>query len=94
MRFTNEINCAGIPTNAFFPEKNSKEIHAQVLYARKVCANCLAKQECLDYALGHSVDGIWGGTTEYERRGLRRKLKITALPVLPPTGAIVTDTVL
>jgi len=89
MRFKNPINCDGIPVDAFFPEKNTEAAIPQTRLAKRVCDNCLAKEECLEYALSHSVMGIWGGTTENERRKLRRKLKVLAVPVLPPTGAIV-----
>ena len=88
-KFKNPINCDGIPVDAFFPEWQTEGAIQQTALAKKVCGNCLARQECLDYALGHSVLGVWGGTTENERRVLRRKLNIIAVPVLPPTGATV-----
>lgn len=89
MRFKNPINCDNIPVDVFFPEKGINQFATKGNYAKRICNNCLAKEECLEYALSHSVMGIWGGTTENERRKLRRKLKILAVPVLPPTGAIV-----
>ena len=89
MRFKNPINCDGIPVDEFFPEKGEHEFIIRINYAKRICNNCLAKQECLEYALSNKVSGIWGGTTENERRQLRKKLNILAVPVLPPTGAIV-----
>ena len=36
------------------------------------CARCLVKPECLAFALEHGEAGVWGGTTEAERRVMRR----------------------
>lgn len=42
-------------------------------YAVAVCARCIVRAECLDYALTNDLDhGIWGGTTPQERRQLNR----------------------
>jgi len=43
--------------------------------AKRVCRSCSVQAECLAYAL--SVDdphGIWGGTTPWERRAMKRGL--------------------
>ena len=41
---------------------------------RATCAACLVRAECLDYALANQdLTGLWGGTTDSERRGLRRR---------------------
>ena len=40
---------------------------------RALCASCPVRQECLEAALADdSLFGLWGGTTEAERRQLRR----------------------
>jgi hypothetical protein len=39
--------------------------------ARKVCAGCVVRSECADYGRGEHY-GIWGGTSENERRRIRR----------------------
>jgi WhiB family transcriptional regulator, redox-sensing transcriptional regulator len=42
--------------------------------AKQVCARCLVRLECLDYALStREAYGIWGGLTEVERRAQLRK---------------------
>jgi len=42
--------------------------------AKAICRDCPVQPECLDYALTYpSLQGIWGGLTEPERRQLRRK---------------------
>jgi WhiB family transcriptional regulator, redox-sensing transcriptional regulator len=41
--------------------------------AKTVCGDCPVRQECLDVALAdESLVGLWGGTTEAERREIRR----------------------
>jgi len=40
---------------------------------RALCADCPVRQECLEMALvDDGLAGLWGGTTELERRELRR----------------------
>jgi WhiB family redox-sensing transcriptional regulator len=42
--------------------------------AKRVCASCRVREECLAYAIEtNQVSGIWGGLTEDERRPLRRR---------------------
>lgn len=36
--------------------------------AKQLCATCLVKKRCLEYALVNNLQGIWGGTTDDERR--------------------------
>jgi WhiB family transcriptional regulator, redox-sensing transcriptional regulator len=39
--------------------------------AEKFCGSCAVKDACLQYALEHhEKDGVWGGTTEWERAAL------------------------
>lgn len=37
---------------------------------KKLCAGCPVRDECLDWALVHEEEGIWGGLTEKERARL------------------------
>jgi hypothetical protein len=44
--------------------------------AKRICARCPVKSPCLAYALGvHEALGIWGGSTEAERRQLYRAVQ-------------------
>lgn len=43
--------------------------------AKEICAACPVKQTCLEYALGRQDIGIWGGTTNEERKEIRRNGK-------------------
>ena len=70
--------CATTDPEIFFPEKGAK---GQSLYivnaARRICGACPYKKPCLEWAVVHDEMGIWGGTTQKERRVHRRKLKVT-----------------
>jgi WhiB family transcriptional regulator, redox-sensing transcriptional regulator len=42
--------------------------------ARELCLTCPVRPECLEFALQDgSLHGLWGGTTETERRQIRRR---------------------
>lgn len=46
----------------------------QTQEAKAVCRRCPVRQRCLEWALDTDlVEGIWGGTTEQERRAMRRR---------------------
>jgi WhiB family redox-sensing transcriptional regulator len=51
----------------FFPSRGES-----VENARAICERCPVREECLDFALQHHCIGVWGGTTERQRRMLRR----------------------
>ena len=60
--------CAQTDPEAFFPEKGGSTRDA-----KRVCAACPVRDECLEYAMAHDEKfGIWGGLSERERRRLRR----------------------
>jgi WhiB family redox-sensing transcriptional regulator len=41
---------------------------------RAVCDSCPVRVECLEFALrDESLTGLWGGTTDAERRVIRRR---------------------
>jgi WhiB family redox-sensing transcriptional regulator len=40
--------------------------------AKAYCQRCRVVTQCLEWALNHNENGIWGGTTEPERRALKR----------------------
>lgn len=72
-------SCWGIDTDFFFPENHG--ITEENRVAKKICNSCRWKQECLTYALHYRVLGIWGGTSESERKRMRRKLNIIPKPI-------------
>ncbi|MGE0342538.1 MAG: WhiB family transcriptional regulator [Porticoccaceae bacterium] len=64
--------CSDAPHGMFFPVERSasRQLIAEDR-ARRICAKCPVKVQCLDYAMIHNESGMWGGTTEDERH-LRR----------------------
>ena len=61
--------CSQTDPEAFFPEKGGSTREA-----KKICAGCEVRPECLAYALANGERyGIWGGMSERERRRLARR---------------------
>jgi WhiB family transcriptional regulator, redox-sensing transcriptional regulator len=68
--------CAETDPEAFFPEKGGS-----TRLPKQVCRACGVRAECLEYALEtNQMFGIWGGTSERERRRLKRT-QTTAPPI-------------
>lgn len=71
VRWREDAACRGKETNVFFPATDE-----EAGPAKAICATCPVREECLEFALlTRQEDGIWGGTTETERRRLRRRLR-------------------
>ncbi|MEN9300895.1 MAG: hypothetical protein RLZZ254_676 [Actinomycetota bacterium] len=67
--------CKDTDPELFFPVGNTGQALLQITEAKRVCEECTVKQECLDFALETNQDcGIWGGTSEDERRQIRRDI--------------------
>jgi WhiB family redox-sensing transcriptional regulator len=66
--------CRDTDPDLFFPVGTTGPAIEQIENAKAVCRQCDVQRECLDYALATNQDsGIWGGTSEEERRALRRQ---------------------
>ncbi|HLG01168.1 MAG TPA: WhiB family transcriptional regulator [Acidimicrobiia bacterium] len=64
-----QARCRGANPGEFFPSDG-----VGVDQARRVCAECPVRMECLEYALEHRIDhGVWGGCSERERRRILRR---------------------
>ncbi len=75
--------CASADPELFFPISHSGPARGQVMRAKAVCARCDIQRECLSYALGAgSIQGVWGGMTEEERRRVLRGQRGTGIPAL------------
>lgn len=69
--------CRDTDPDLFFPVGTTGYALVQIERAKQVCGECPVHVDCLDYALETNQDsGIWGGTSEEERRNLRRRLAI------------------
>ena len=60
--------CAQTDPEAFFPPKGGSSATA-----KRICAMCDVREQCLDYALRTGQqEGVWGGASARERRRMRR----------------------
>jgi WhiB family redox-sensing transcriptional regulator len=68
--------CKGLDAAIFFPDP---DIDEDALPAKAVCAECVVREACLEYALTYrEKDGIWGACTERERRRIIRQRRRSA----------------
>ena len=66
--------CRETSPSTFFPSDG-----VGVDMARQICASCPVKAPCLEYALRNRIDhGVWGGTSERERRRIARQRRLSA----------------
>lgn len=63
-KWMSDGNCADSHPSVFFPRDGTGVIAAQ-----QICADCPVAADCLEYALtNHISHGVWGGTSERQRR--------------------------
>lgn len=65
--------CSEVDPDIFFPEPDQPNAGATIREAKRVCETCPYLEECREWAISHGEMGIWGGTTETERRRLLRQ---------------------
>ena len=66
-------SCRDTAPDLFFPVGTTGPALDQIAAAKAACDSCEAKAPCLEFALTTNQDsGVWGGTSEEERRKLRR----------------------
>ena len=59
--------CKGMDTRLFFPARGESSPEAE-----SACGRCPVRLECAEYAIGSGQRfGIWGGTSERQRRRVR-----------------------
>jgi WhiB family redox-sensing transcriptional regulator len=65
--------CRHTEPDLFFPVGTTGPAIEQIEAAKRVCRTCEAIEPCLEFALATNQEsGIWGGTSEEERRKLRK----------------------
>jgi WhiB family redox-sensing transcriptional regulator len=70
----NTASCRDTDPGLFFPVGTTGAALDQIAAARRVCEDCEAVSLCLEFALNTNQDsGVWGGTSEEERRQIRRE---------------------
>ncbi len=63
-----DANCIGEDPDLFFPERGD-----DISEVKRICKACTVREECLDYALSHSIThGIWGGEAYKRRSQIKR----------------------
>lgn len=66
--------CRDTDPDLFFPVGTTGPAIEQIDSAKQVCNQCEAQVDCLEFALASNQDsGVWGGTSEEERRALRKQ---------------------
>jgi WhiB family redox-sensing transcriptional regulator len=81
---TNETPlCSTTDPEIFFPQDvefngrtTASPKYHNLAAAKELCSKCPLQIQCLEYAIRNSEMGIWGGTTESQREGLRRSRRI------------------
>ena len=67
-------SCRDTDPDLFFPVGTTGPALEQIAAAKAVCVQCEAQAACLEFAIITNQDsGVWGGTSEEERRVLRRQ---------------------
>ena len=71
MSWRSDALCAQTDPEAFFPGKGGSTQEA-----KKVCADCTVRKQCLEWAIDHYERfGIWGGMSERERRRYKKRTR-------------------
>jgi len=66
--------CRDEDPELFFPIGTAGPAAVQVEHAKLVCRRCPVVTDCLAWSLETGQDaGVWGGTSEDERRALARR---------------------
>lgn len=66
--------CRDSEPTLFFPVGSTGPALQSIADAKIICAQCSAKEDCLQYALrSNQESGVWGGYAEDERRRLRKR---------------------
>ncbi|MEV6741795.1 WhiB family transcriptional regulator [Streptomyces sp. NPDC051104] len=66
--------CRHEDPDLFFPIGTTGPALLQTQRAKAVCRRCPVQEECLQWALEtDQAIGVWGGTSETERRALKRR---------------------
>ncbi len=65
--------CRGTETAVMYPINSAADIKT----AKSICKNCPVEEICFDYVMQNPREyGVWAGTTEGERRKIRKNRRI------------------
>jgi WhiB family redox-sensing transcriptional regulator len=72
--------CSQYDPDLFFPEPDGPNFYGLLRSAKEVCYTCPYQLECLQAAVANNEPGVWGGTSELERRKMLRNGRV-AIPL-------------
>ena len=64
--------CSQKDPDMFLPEPDDPHHADLIREAKKVCRGCPYRAECLAWALENNEPGVWGGTSERDRKKMKR----------------------
>ena len=76
--------CADEDKALFFPDDpgmKQAELRQAVKTAKEICSRCEIQSACATWAIQNNEEGIWGGTTAWDRKLMRRNAK-RSLPII------------
>jgi WhiB family transcriptional regulator, redox-sensing transcriptional regulator len=82
--------CQGAPPELFVPDGDD-EPEVPAPEAVRYCNVCPVRPECLEDALLHHHEGVWGGTSNYQRRQMRRKRTRQECPTCGGGDSLVSE---
>lgn len=59
----------------FFTDPKEENYRKDTAKAKGYCQTCVYKTECLAWALEENEIGVWGGTSDVDRRRMKRENK-------------------
>ncbi|MEV6234923.1 WhiB family transcriptional regulator [Saccharopolyspora shandongensis] len=74
--FGGHPECAETDPDVFSPEPGRRDL---VKVAKAICGRCPIAAACRENAIRSGEHGIWGGTTESERRQILRRRKLVVV---------------
>jgi WhiB family redox-sensing transcriptional regulator len=69
-RWSQDALCRGTSPEDWFSDVHPTESADTIATLLRICAQCPVRAQCLAHAVEHNEWGIWGGTTDDERRKL------------------------
>jgi WhiB family redox-sensing transcriptional regulator len=85
--------CKNTPTELFIAVDDSDEPYYPSAEVLVYCNSCPVKPECLQHAMDAGEVGVWGGTTDYQRRQLDRERERVKCPGCGSSELIFENTI-
>ncbi len=78
--------CDGLDTDIFYPVQEKFDLASEQYITKRLCGGCPVKDACLEWGLAHERFGIWGGTTAYRRKLMRKRHKMLMNDIALPSN--------